>query len=142
MPSTPIINPAGYAPTVAIGFADITNSLAAVGTTNPLPIVQQPLNASAALAGSTAATGILGPFVPVLDRPVMLLLSGTWTGSVRVLRSTDAGVTKLPLTLGGLGWAQFTGNCCEPVWDESSVNALLYLEITYASGTIAYRMEQ
>ena len=72
----------------------------------------------------------------------MLLLSGTWTGSVRVLRSTDAGTTKLPLTLGGIGWAQFTGNCCEPVWDESSVNALLYLDVTYASGTIVYRMEQ
>ena len=59
MPSTPILNPAGYVPTVAIGFADITNSLAAVAAANPLPIVQQPINASAALAGSTAATGIL-----------------------------------------------------------------------------------
>lgn len=142
MPSTPIINPAGYAPTVAIGFADVTNSLAAVSAANPLPIVQQPINASAALAGSAAATGIIGPFVPVLDRPVMLLLSGTWTGSVRVLRSTDAGATKLPLTLGGIGWAQFTGNCCEPVWDESSMGALLYLDITFASGAIVYRMEQ
>ena len=142
MPATPIINPAGYAPTVAIGFADVANSLAAVGAANPLPIVQQPISASAPLAGSTAATGIVGPFVPVVDRPVMLLLSGAWTGSVRVLRSTDSGTTKLPLTLGGIGWAQFSSNCCEPVWDESSVNALLYLDVTYASGTVVYRMEQ
>jgi hypothetical protein len=61
---------------------------------------------------------------------------------VRLLRSTDGGATKLPVTVAGDTWAQFTANCCEPVWDESEASARLYLDIALTSGTITYRIAQ
>lgn len=72
----------------------------------------------------------------------MLALSGTWTGTVKLLRSTDGGATKLPLTAAGLAWGVFNANCCEPVWEEAIVGAALYLDATLSSGTLTYRVAQ
>ena len=72
----------------------------------------------------------------------MLSLSGTWAGTIKLIRSTDGGATKLPLTINGTAWAQFTTNCCEAVWDESDAIARFYLDITLTSGTDAYRLAQ
>jgi hypothetical protein len=72
----------------------------------------------------------------------MLQLSGTWTGTVKLLRSSDGGTTKLPLTLAGAAWGQFTANCCEPVWEESETAATLWLDVALTSGTLAYRLAQ
>jgi len=58
------------------------------------------------------------------------------------MRSTDNGVTVVPVTLGGAPWAIYTTNCCEPVWDESEAAALLYLQITLSSGSVNYRLAQ
>jgi hypothetical protein len=59
-----------------------------------------------------------------------------------VKRSVDDGDTKLPLTVGGLPWAAFTGNACEPVAEESESGAAYYLDVTLASGTLTYRLAQ
>jgi hypothetical protein len=72
----------------------------------------------------------------------MLTLSGTWTGTVKLLRSVDGGTTRLPVTSAGLPYGAFTANACEPVWEESEAAALLYLDVTLASGTVTYRMGQ
>lgn len=61
---------------------------------------------------------------------------------MKVLRSTDGGTTKLPLTIGGSAWGQFTGNCCEAIWEESEAAARLYRDIALTSGTVNYRLGQ
>ena len=48
----------------------------------------------------------------------------------------------LPVTIGGSPWARFSGNCCEPVWEESETVAKLYLDIQLASGSLTYRLAQ
>ena len=80
--------------------------------------------------------------MPRLGRPIWLALSGTWTGSVALKRSTDGGATKLPLTAGGSAWGVFTGNACEQVIEESEAGAAYYLAVTVVSGTVAYRVSQ
>lgn len=138
---TPIQSPSGYAATRAVAFADVDGNALLVSNAAPLPVIQGAVPATP-LAGSAAASTVAGPYQPALDRPVMLTLSGTWAGTVRLLRSTDGGTTKLPVTVAGDTWAQFTANCCEPVWDESEASAQLYLDIALTSGTIAYRIAQ
>lgn len=142
MPPTPIQSPAAYVPSRAAAFADVDGTSLLVSASNPLPVSIGAAVAVEPLAGSTAANAVLGPFVAVIGRPVVVALSGTWTGTVKVLRSTDGGVSKLPITVGGVAWGQFTGNACEPVWEESEAGAALYLDVALASGTLTYRMSQ
>lgn len=138
---TPIQNPAGYAVTHAVAFADADGTLVPVDASTPLPVTlgRAP---TTPLAGTAASTALVGPYQPALGRPVMLVLTGSWTGSVKVLRSADGGTTRQPLTVGGSAWAQFSANVCEAVWEESESAATLYLDITLASGSITYRMAQ
>ena len=72
----------------------------------------------------------------------MLSLTGTWQGTVQLMRSVDGGVTRHPLTIGGFTWGRYTGNACEPVWDEQEEGVELHLDIALASGTIGYRIAQ
>jgi hypothetical protein len=72
----------------------------------------------------------------------MLTLSGTWAGTVKLLRSVDGGTTRLPVTAAGQPYGTFTGNICEPVWEESEAAALLYLDVILSSGSLSYRMGQ
>ena len=83
----------------------------------------------------------MAPFAPQLGREIWLTLSGTWSGSVALMRSVDGGATLLPATLGGaaLTW---TGNVNEIVWIETEAAATLYLSITLASGAVTYRVAQ
>lgn len=138
----PVSAPAAYAPISAIGFAEADSTLSPVSADKPLPVNPVNVPAPAALAGSAATSAMIGPFVPNSAKPVVLALSGTWTGTVKLLRSTDGGTTKLPLTAAGQAWGQFTTNCCEPVWEESVAEASLYLDIALSSGTVTYRVAQ
>lgn len=143
MPSNPISLPSGYAPAFAVGFADTaTGNLAVVDGSKPLPVQTVAAVAPQAFSGTASASTSAGPFIPASGRPVMLTLSGTWTGTVQVRRSTDGGTIRHPITAGGATWGQFTGNACEPVWIEEETGAALYLEITLASGTVNYRLAQ
>ncbi len=142
MPPTPIQSPASYVPMRAAAFADVDGTSLLVSASNPMPVSIGPAAAAAALAGSTAASGVLGPFQPAAGRPVVLALSGTWVGLVAVKRSTNGGTTKLPLTVGGMAWGQFTTNACEPVWEENEAGAALYLDVALTSGTLTYRLAQ
>lgn len=138
---TPIQNPATYIPVQALSFAQSDGNSGLVSADLPLP-VSTLRTASAPLAGTVATTGQVGPFTPAAGRPVMLSLTGSWSGTVRVLRSIDAGVTRLPLTIAGEAWGEFTTNACEAVWEEYEDNARLYLDITLASGSLTYRVSQ
>lgn len=143
MPDNPISTPAGYAPAFAIGYSD-AGSLAMVDSGRPLPVLTQPAPVSvpAPLQGTATGTAQPGPFVPVARRPIMLTLSGTWQGRVKVLRSVDGGTTRLPLTLGGVAWADFTTTACEPIWIEEEAGTSLYLDVALTSGSLAYRLAQ
>lgn len=138
---TPIQNPAGYAVTRAVAFADVDGTLVPVDANTPLPVTLG-RTPTTPLAGTAAATAVVGPYQPALGRPVMLVLTGTWAGTVRVMRSVDGGTTRQALTVAGTTWAQFSANACEAVWEESESAATLYLDITLASGSVAYRMAQ
>ena len=140
----PVTAPAGFAPLAAIGFTQADATLSPVSDSAPLPVVvRADAGATApALSGTASSSGTFGPFAPAPGRPVILSLSGTWTGTVRLLRSTDGGANQLPLTVGGLPWASFTANCCEAVWEESAKGAELYLNVALTSGTLSYRVEQ
>jgi hypothetical protein len=142
MPSIPIQSPASYIPSRATAFADVDGTSLLVSASNPMPVSVGPAAAAPPLAGSTATSGVFGPMLPGASRPVVLALSGTWSGTVTVKRSTDGGVTKLPLTVGGTSWGQFTANVCEPVWEENEAGAALYLDVALTSGTLTYRLAQ
>jgi hypothetical protein len=143
MPSPiPVTVPASYAPVSAIGYAEADSTLTAVTATSPLPVTTISVPAPAALTSTTTASTVAGPFSPSSNKPVVLALSGTWSGTVRVLRSIDGGTTKLPLTAAGLPWGNYSANCCEPVWEETVAGAALYLDIALGSGSLTYWVAQ
>jgi hypothetical protein len=151
MPSTPIKSPTNYAVSHAVAFADSEGSAQLVSAASPMPVNinnAAPLAVSVAnpttapIAGTANANVVAGPFAPVMGRAVILSLSGTWVGAVKVTRSTDGGTSRLPLTIAGGAWANFTANCCEAVWEECDAAASLFLDITVSSGTVTYRLAQ
>ena len=140
----PITLPAGYAPAFAVGTSDVDGNISLVGADAPLPVslsgvVRTP---PAPLEGTTSASVQLGPYQPEPGVPVTITLSGTWSGTVSLLRSTDGGATRLPVTVGGTAWGVFTANANEPVWDENDSAATLYLDVALASGSLNYRVAQ
>lgn len=136
-----ILSPSGYAATRALVFADTDGSALLASVASPLPVTLGTAPTTP-LSGTATVSVVTGPYQPALGRESILTLSGSWTGTIRVLRSTDGGTTKLPLTVAGSPWAQFTGNCCEPVWDETEAAARLYLDIALTSGSLSYRIAQ
>ena len=142
-PITPIVAPAGYVPEYAIAFGAMGGSAVSVDAEHPLPTaVTLAAATSTPLQATTASSGLFGPFTPNRGRAIWLTLSGTWSGTVQVLRSADGGTTRLPLTIAGTPWANFTGNVQEVIGEESDVAALWYLSVTLASGTITFRVAQ
>jgi hypothetical protein len=136
----PIQNPAGYVVPSAIAFAD-AGALVPVDAASPLPVTLGSA-ATTPLTGTATTSTVVGPYQPALGRAVMLLLTGSWSGSVKVTRSIDGGTTRQPLTVAGAAWGEFAGNACEAVWDESESAARLYLDITLTSGSVTYRLAQ
>jgi hypothetical protein len=138
-----IAAPARFAPVEALAFGAVGTHATLVDADHPLPVTARVVAAgSAPLAGSASSDAVAGPFVPDLGRPILLTLSGSWSGSVQLTRSVDGGTTRLPVTLAGEAWGSYPGNCNEPVWVESEAGATLHLAITIVSGTLAYRVSQ
>ncbi len=142
MTAAPLQPPARYVAPFAVSFATPQGDSDVVSATNPLPVSTAPAAAPAALAGSASASGQFGPFLAIPGRPVMLALSGSWSGQVRILRSTNGGTTKLPLTALGAAYGTYAANLCEPVWEEGESGAELWLDVALTSGTVTYRMGQ
>lgn len=143
MPPLLVTSPANFVPQYALAFGAPGSTAIPVDAAHPLPIYSMLAPASVTpIEGTAAAPLMAGPFVPVLGRTIWLTLSGTWAGSVQLLRSIDGGAIKQPLTVGGTAWAQFEANCNEAVAEESEAGASYYLQLTPASGTISYRVSQ
>lgn len=139
----PISTPAGFAPQFAMAFAAADGSATSVTLSDPMPIRALVLAASSIpLTGSISTSGTAGPFSPQLGRSIWVTLSGTWSGIASVQRSTDGGATMQPLTVGGLGWANFSANANEPIGEESVAGATYYLSFSLTSGTASYRIAQ
>jgi hypothetical protein len=146
MNAIPISYPGRYAPGVAVNFADANGAARQVSESSPLPVALAAAPAGtpapAPLAGSATAATTAGPLAAVSGKPLILTLGGTWSGSVRLLRSVDGGTTRVPLSLGGAPWGTFTGNVCEPVWDETEDAVTFYLQLAPASGEVEYPLVQ
>ncbi|MDE2561268.1 MAG: hypothetical protein KGL48_03380 [Sphingomonadales bacterium] len=137
-----IATPAGFTPAYATGFADGNGMLSLVSSSMPLPVTVTPSGGTlaAAVAGTSAASILTPAFSPTPGVPVIVTLDGAWTGTVVVQRSADGGMTRRGLTVAGDAWARFTGNACEPVWEEHDPSAALYLDIALTSGSVTYRL--
>lgn len=141
MISPSISVPAGFAPAYALGYADAGGQLALVSDATPLPVATA-APAPAPLTGQSAASELVGPFEPTPGRAIVVTLDGEFDGTVRLLRSTDDGLTKVPLRVGGSAWAEYTAPGCEQAWSETEEGTSFYLDIALASGTVAYRVSQ
>lgn len=143
MPQPPVIAPARFVPTYAVGYVDTSGEMSLVSSASPLPVTMAggatPTVASA-ISGSASASTVIGPFTPTPGVPVVLTLYGTWAGTVTVKRSTNGGATQLSLTVAGMPWGVFTANVCEPVWEENDPTATLHAQIAITSGTVNYRL--
>lgn len=143
MTAPPISTPAGFAPAFAMGFADAQDCLAQVSAASPLPVDPRTRPSGAEpLVGSTDAALVAGPFTPDGASPIAVTLSGDWSGSVRLLRSSDGGATRHALRVAGLDWGVFTANGTEQVWSESEGGATFWLDVAPTAGTCAYRVSQ
>ena len=133
----------GFTPTFAMAFGAMGGDARQVEPAAPLP-VQPGFAPSTAipLTGTASASGQFGPFVPEPGRPIWLTLSGTWSGTVTVLRSTDGGTTRLPLTLAGGAWGSFSANVQEVVGEESVAGSTWWLDVQRQSGTLAFEVRQ
>ncbi len=141
--SIPVQVPGNFVPAYAVAYGAVDTGATFVDGDHPLPVRDAyPAALSAPLVGTAAQAVVAGPFLPERGRPVWLTLSGSWSGSVRVLRSIDGGASKIALTIAGEPWARFTGNCNEAFIDETEAAASYYLEIDVTGGTISYRVAQ
>ncbi|MDE8650484.1 hypothetical protein [Novosphingobium album (ex Liu et al. 2023)] len=139
---TPILAPGQFVPIGALSFGALGGPATEVTPGTPLPVGSVlPPAASAPVAGTTSASQVAGPFIPELGRPVILALSGDWSGAVTLLRSTDEGETTLPATLAGdaLVWR---GNAQEAIWLETESGASLWLDVALTGGALSYRIGQ
>jgi len=143
-PSVPDVSPpARSIPPAALAFGARNADATFVDAAHPLPVAQVLVAAgSTPFAGTIAETGVAGPFTPVPGRSIWLTLAGTWSGSVQVRRSVDEGATSHPLTAGGEAWGAFTANACEQVALPTEAGESYYLDVTLASGELAYRLAQ
>lgn len=139
----PVSVPSGYLTGQAIAYLAPNDHAVLVSTAAPLPVRLTPAAAvSTALIGQTSTSGAIGPFAPEPGRAIWLTLTGSWTGSVQLLRSTDGGATRLPLTAAGQPYASYTANANEAVIEDACAGVGYWLAVTLASGTLTYRLAQ
>jgi hypothetical protein len=89
-----------------------------------------------------AGVATIGPLNPLAGKEIWVTLSGTWTGTAQVMRSTDNGTTLLPLTVGGSAWGLYTTNANEQTAYPSDTAGAYFLVATITSGTLIYRVAQ
>jgi hypothetical protein len=135
--------PAGFVPEAAIALTDRDGIAVPIGPDRPLPVTIAPVSAAGdPLAGTAAADALAGPFAPELARAIWVTLTGDWSGTVTVQRSTGDVAARRPLTAGGVQIARFRGNAQEPIAEETVAGATYWLEIAITSGTLSYRVQQ
>ena len=97
---------------------------------------------STPIAGVSAGAEVAGPFTPDLGRPITIALGAAkWPGgNAQILRSTDGGATRLPLTPGGVSIGIYSAPGVDQPWVETEAGATFYLTLPGAG--ISYRVAQ
>lgn len=114
------------------GAAGIQPTYQTYSATSPTPV---------STTVSTTTVTDSAAFTPQLGRPINLLLTGTWAGTVQLLRSLDGGTTKIALTyVDGSAKGSYTGNAQTPIANESEAGATYYLRFTLTSGSATGRL--
>lgn len=136
--------PGGFVPQIALTFGARDGVAVAVDRANPLPTRAVTAAAgSVPLAGASAESGMFGPFAPDLSRAIVVTLAGEWSGTVTLLRSSDNGATRRPLTfIDGSPKGVWSGNVNAAIGEESVAGATYYLLFARTAGTLSYRVEQ
>lgn len=139
-----IVAPSTIVPPAGVAFTGADGQTKYASPTDPLPTTAAALAPAAvvSLVGTSTGAQTVGPFVPVLGRPITIALSATsWPGGqVQLLRSTDGGVTKLPLTPAGVTIGVYSGIGADSPWVETEAGATYYLSLPAAN--ISYRVAQ
>jgi hypothetical protein len=136
--------PGGFVPQIALTLGARDGTAVAIDPSNPLPTRAMAMAAgSVPIAGVMTDSGIVGPFMPDLMRAIIVTLAGEWTGTVSVLRSSDGGATRQPLTfVDGSAKGVWSGNVNTAIGEESVAGARYYLQFARTSGTLSFRVEQ
>ncbi len=108
------------------------------GTVTPITLAAT----STPLSGTSSAAQVIGPFTPQLGRAITVALSAAnWPGgTAQLLRSTDGGTTKLPLTPAGTVLGTYTQQGVDQPWLETEAAATFYLSLPAAG--IGFRVAQ
>lgn len=143
MPETTIVRPAGWITETAIAFGD-TQGAQLVDAAHPLPVilVAGAQSSPLPLTGTATASQVAGPFAATNGKALTMALAGSWSGRVQLLRSTDGGTTRLPLTPASVPVGIMTTSGVDQPWVETEDGATYYLAITLSSGTLTYRVSQ
>lgn len=138
-----IINPPGsFIPAQGLAFGAPGSQAVYVDGENPLPVVAaRPVTGSTPVSGTLSVSDSSSAFLPDLDRPIWLTLSGSWAGTVALERSVDAGDTWQPATLGGVALS-WTARVNEPVAVESVPGARWRIAFARTSGALTYEVRQ
>lgn len=92
---------------------------------------------------AAVGSSVSAEFVPIPDRPIRFDRWGGGTGTAQVMSSTDGGVTKLPITIGGTPWATFTGDCGdEEVCTPTQYGRTYFVVFTGIAGTVNWGLYQ
>lgn len=143
MSNPPLVtNPAPYVTPVAIGTTDADGKLSLVRSGAPLPVTFAVAEGAAPISGTMAASGQTPGFIPVNSNPVTVELAGSWSGTVRLVRSTDGGTTVAPLKVAGTEWAVYSANGIEQAWSEAEKGVSFHLAVSLVSGALNYRVSQ
>jgi len=135
--------PGGFVPQIALTFGARDGAAVAVDRANPLPTRAVTAAAAVPLAGTMNESGTVGPFAPDLSRAIVVTLAGEWSGAVTLLRSSDNGATRRPLTfIDGSAKGVWSGNVNAAIGEESVAGATYYLQFARSAGTLVYRVEQ
>ena len=118
-------------------------------TTIASPFVAASATPLTATIGDTASH-TLGPFTPQLSRQIWLTINATTaaSGTAQLLRSNDAGTTRIGITQAGsvAGSFQFSAVSGaivnEPILTETDATATYFLAITLTTGSVTVRIAQ
>lgn len=106
-------------------------------------VVVVPAATSTPIQGTVTGNSSTEAFTPQLGRDMYITLSGTWTGTVRVQRSTDGGATWNNITIGGgQPWGLYTTNADEVVDTPTDGDATYRLGYNVSTGSVTYRLGQ
>lgn len=112
-------------------------------TTEIIPYIKTVEASTIAPVASTAsANGFSTVFSATPGYKLYLTLTGTWTGSVSLLRSTDGGFNWNQVTHQDGVPVTITQNCDESLTMVTQADVKYRLEFAVASGTIIYRLAQ